>query len=354
MTFAFDIAEAGLYRLDLYGLGDAPSARLEDSEGWPLTVPGPVSRLQQRFAAGHYRLVVLPQAVDTRVVARLRRSVDPTEPQGHGPHPLPFDAVQKFQWREPVAKDAERVPDRWEFELKGEAHIALDVSDGMVADLIKTDETRPIAKLVYKRGFSGPLAAGRYAVEARALGRDDRLDYQLTLRSTELQPDYPRFVDLPAAIPFSIAEERVVNLTTFGRKALSGVLKDQSGRVIERIGARTDDWNIALSRRLPAGAYQLNLTGVSANITGPDDAPEDTPSKASDEEASDDENGEAPAKEPGIDVHLDLPEGSQIHDVPLPVVAAGGLLVVAAEFHVRTGRSLGAPGRESALASDRL
>ena len=36
----FEIAEAGEYRLDLYGLGRELTARLEDAEGWPLAQPG--------------------------------------------------------------------------------------------------------------------------------------------------------------------------------------------------------------------------------------------------------------------------------------------------------------------------
>jgi len=48
-------------------------------------------------------------------------------------------------------------------------------------------------------------------------------------------------------------------LTTFGRKALSATLQDADGHVLERLPARTDDWNIAMSRRLPAGAYSLVL-----------------------------------------------------------------------------------------------
>src|SRR5262249_17643270 len=44
-VFAIDIQEAGLYRLDLYGLGQTPVVRLEDSEGWPLTAPGAWPRL---------------------------------------------------------------------------------------------------------------------------------------------------------------------------------------------------------------------------------------------------------------------------------------------------------------------
>src|SRR5262245_63807029 len=121
----------------------------------------------------------------------------------------------------------------------------------MIADLLREDgEAPPLAKIIYKRGFSGSLPAGRYVVEARSLGRNDRLDYDLTLRATEIQPGHVRFVALPAHIPFAIAQDRIVSFTTFGRTALNGVLKDAGGRVIERLSGRSDDWNIALSRRL--------------------------------------------------------------------------------------------------------
>src|SRR5256885_8483820 len=41
---------------------------------------------------------------------------------------------------------------------------------------------QPVAKIVNKRGFSGVLAAGRYAVEARSLGRNDRLEDRKSTR----------------------------------------------------------------------------------------------------------------------------------------------------------------------------
>ena len=73
-VLALDIPESGKYRLDLYGLDRTFTTRLEDAEGWPLTVPSPLSMLERTFAAGRYRLVVLPEAVEARLVARLRRS----------------------------------------------------------------------------------------------------------------------------------------------------------------------------------------------------------------------------------------------------------------------------------------
>src|SRR6185436_5070501 len=111
-----------------------------------------------------------------------RRVVPDKPPEGHGPHAIAFDTVQKFQWREPASRDAPRVPDRWEFALAGPANVVLETSDGMIADLLKVGEAKPVAKIVYKRAFGGMLEAGRYAIEARSLGRNDRLDYELNLR----------------------------------------------------------------------------------------------------------------------------------------------------------------------------
>jgi len=55
VVFPIAIAEAGLYRLDLYGLGRTLTARLEDADGWPITKPGPMSRLDRQLAPGRYQ-----------------------------------------------------------------------------------------------------------------------------------------------------------------------------------------------------------------------------------------------------------------------------------------------------------
>jgi hypothetical protein len=80
VVFPIAIAEAGLYRVDLYGLGRTLTARLEDADGWPITRPGPMARLDRQLTPGRYRLVVLPQDVDARVVARLRRIIADVPP----------------------------------------------------------------------------------------------------------------------------------------------------------------------------------------------------------------------------------------------------------------------------------
>ena len=133
--------------------------------------------------------MVLPEPVDSRVIARLQPVRPAAAVEGHGPHTLPFDATQTHQWREPQGRDDPRLPDRWEFALQGAADVTLEIGDGMIGELKRTDRpSEPLAKIVAKSGFSGRLEAGAYSVEARSLGRNDRLDYALTLRPRNCSP----------------------------------------------------------------------------------------------------------------------------------------------------------------------
>jgi hypothetical protein len=288
-----EIAQDGLYRLDLQGLNHDWRARLEDADGWPLTVPGKFSRLTQRLEKGRYRLVVLPEDVEARMYARLRPIVRPPVLEGHGPHALPFEKPQKLQWREPQAKEAPRAPDLWRFSLRGDADVEISISEGMIANIIK-NESDNVGKVGGGRKFAGSLSAGNYRLEARSLAHDDRLDYEISLTSKELQPGAPRFVDLPTALPFSIAADAIVDATSFGDREIIGALKDSTGAVVERLQGRADDWNMALSRRLAAGAYTLELDELRA-LEGAKGETQSEDTSASDGEA----NGEAQTADEG-------------------------------------------------------
>jgi uncharacterized protein len=364
----FEIAEAGEYRLDLYGLGRELTARLEDADGWPLAQPGRMSTRTEHLAAGRYRLVVLPEAVDARFVARLRRVKPEVQPEGHGPHSLVFGQSQAHRWHEPQAKDAPRDPDRWEFSLEGEAAITLTISEGMAGDLIRQGEggDEPVARIAGNSRFSGKLSAGRYRLEARSTGRNDGLDYEVALRAREIQPGVPKFVRVPEHIPFAIATDRVVSLTTFGRKAFSATLQDAGGRVLERLPNRTGDWNAAMSRLLPAGAYSLVLEETAG-------AKKVNFEEAS-EEVSEAEQSEEEAPEPSagaVEVHLALPgfeagealilnkavrfTANGVRQFPLPSTGAGRLTIAAAEADAEIVASLEREenGRWNAVAFER-
>ena len=271
VAFPIRVAVAGRYHLDVLGDGRVFSVRLEDADGWPLRAAGDLSSVDQDFLAGDYRLIVQPPSVQARVVARLRRIEPPVVLSGHGPHKLPFDVVQALQWREPPGRDDPRTPDIWTFALAGPAKVTLDIDgDGMAASVqagsAEAGAAKPDApvfgRLVAGTNLTVELPAGQYRVAATSLGRNDRLAYTITLHSGELQPDAPRRMTLPAEVPFAVAVGRVVSLTSFGRVPLRTELRDDAGHVLARAAGRTDDWNIAVSRFVPAGRYLLALTAL--------------------------------------------------------------------------------------------
>jgi hypothetical protein len=332
-----EITQDGLYTIDLLGVGRRWRARLEDSEGWPLGKPGETRLLTRQFEKGAYRLVVSPEDVEARMAARLRRFKPLQELAGHGPHRLPFEAPQKLQWREPSAQGAARDPDVWRFSLQGDADVALSITDGMTADVLRGDK-ESVGKAAVGRDFQGRLGAGDYRVEARAISRDDRLDYEISLKSKELQPGVQRFVDLPAKVAFSLARDAAVDLTSFGDKETLGVLKDSGGAAVEQLTGRADDWNIALSRRLPAGAYTLELAALGAS---PQSAP-------SDGEDSSVDNSEAKNDDSGNQTELRLALPAEIDDGAL--AATGSKTLTGAGAHVLALPAARAGSLELALA----
>ncbi|WP_267553761.1 lysozyme inhibitor LprI family protein [Rhizobium rhizogenes] len=342
-----EIANAGSYQLDLYSLGGDLTARLEDSEGWPLTAPGPLSTLSQDFTPGHYRLVILPRDVDTRFVARLRPLIDPPQLQGHGPHPLAFNEAQAFQWREPQSKSDPRVPDSWTFDLFADADVSIDLTEGMIGTLFRDDKDQ-IARFVASPPFNGVLKAGHYRIDLVSLAHDDRLDYQITLNTKALQPGEARFVNLPAELSFNVDKDHVVSLGTFGRSEIKGVLKDGHGAVIERLAGRSDDWNIALSSRLPAGSYTLSLDAAATSGTANGQQTESSDSQETDSADGDQQSdGDDQASAGDIEVQFALPQevlqpalgpngtadvtGASVFAFPLPAGVKDQLALIAAQ-----------------------
>ena len=378
---AFPVEVAGgpddRYHFDVLSLGSAWTGRLEDADGWPVVTPGALDGLEPVLRPGRYRLVVTPDVVGRQVVARLRAITPPVETTGHGPHDLPFEASQHATWREPDGKDHPRDPDVWTFSLAGPGEVTLTLGDGMVAELRRTGAADRVARIVGK--WTGTLPAGDYQLDATSLGRNDRLGYDVALGSPDLQPRTPRAVTLPATVAFSLGEARVASLTTWGSLPVKAVLRGADGKVVTRSGARPDDWNIAVSRLLPAGRYTLELqsaappTMSSPNVdlsgsttsdsSDSSDAPDGddqaaqtaettgaSPPKAtpaatatSPDTGTGDDSGDAAA--PTLDVRLDLPPalpptaapaqvaalpGSGVHVLTLPAPAAGSLVLAQA------------------------
>ncbi len=379
------IATAGRYHLDLLGDGRQFTVRLEDADGWPLRAAEPLTAIDQSFAPGRYRLIVQPESVQARFVARLRTIENPVALMGHGPHALPFDAPQSLEWREPAGRKDSRAPDLWTFRLAGAAKVTLTITgDGMGAALTpdKAPAEQPLARLIAGTPLTVDLPAGQYRVAASSLGRNDHLAYTIALHTDALQPDVPRKTTLPAELTFAVAEPRVVAVTSFGPVPLRAELRDAAGTVLTRAAGRAEDWNIAVSRHLPAGHYRLALSPLAppkaatadadnSDATPGDDQNADNSSMASDtpddqtqvdqtdnqpdasqDQANSDQSDQpapqkpAPRTEVTLFLPADLPEqalpatgavelaSAGVQHVTLPATPANSLLTTAAEAPV--------------------
>jgi len=336
VAFPIQIAEEGDYHLDLRGLGGRFAARLEDAEGWPLLADGDLTSLDTDLAAGSYRLIVQPPSVAARAVARLTRILPPPPPiRGHGPHPLPFEAAQSATWREPAGVDDARAPDVWRFALAGPASVTLDLAGAGMQAVLRPDApgARPLGHVEGGASLARSLPAGRYVVEARAAVRNDRVDYRLTLHSDELQPAVPRVVELPSVQSFAIAAPRVVSVTSFGDIPLRAVLRAEDGMELARVAERTDDWNIALTRPLPAGRYRLELSALAAPDSSDSGDQTDAPApqvSSGSTEVTLALADEMPEESLATDGSARL-AGVGVHRLTLPAAAPGTLALVAAE-----------------------
>lgn len=258
LIIPLEITQAGAYELDLIGLNRRWAARIEDGEGWPIKRPGPLTHDIIKFEPGSYRLVVSPEALEGRIVAKLHQVKAIPELEGHGPHKLSFDAPKKLQWREPLDKNAPRVPDQWQFKLYGTSDIRLSISEGMIADVFNSNQEL-VGKATQDRPLDMNLPASDYRIEARSLAHDDRVDYEISLSSPQLQPDSAQELTLPVSLDFSLDKPQIVDISSFGHKEVIGVIKTSTGNVLERIRNNSSNWNLSFSKRLPQGKYKLEV-----------------------------------------------------------------------------------------------
>ncbi len=118
IVYTLRIEKAGRYHLQALGLGRTYTMRLEDQDGWPIIPPNAPADFTGDFNGAIYRLVILPQPVDAKIVTLLEPVEELEQPTGHGPHDLTLGQSQAFQWLEPEA-GAMRVPDQWRFTPAG-------------------------------------------------------------------------------------------------------------------------------------------------------------------------------------------------------------------------------------------
>jgi hypothetical protein len=263
LAYRFHIAKRGIYHLQAIGLGRDFKLRLEDDDGWPQFAPVLDGDINGELAAGDYRLIVLPQTAEARVLTRLDLVAVKKIYKRHGPHRIALGQRIEHAWLEP-AKGKTRAPDQWEFDLPASADLSITLDSEMEATLVNTSDLKnPLAKIEAKRAWSGKLPAGRYRVQARHSRSNNHVPYTLQISATQLVAGQSREVVAPAVIPISVGADGLVELQSFGHSDVRARLFDASGELVAQNDDRPDDWNFHIARRLSPGVYKLSVDPVN-------------------------------------------------------------------------------------------
>ena len=260
-AYSFEISNGGEHCLASLGLGRMHRFRLEGEDGFPLLAAQHREPVCHSFQVGRYRMVLLPEALQTRRLTLLEHRPEAMLLTGKGPHRLPLDRPIEHLWLE-AEEGREQRPDVWEFDLPADVEARLVLGGEMQGQIFRAGEAVPLAAVPPSRGWSGPLQAGAYRLEVRALRRNNRAPYQLALHPTEMVAGMQRTLKAPASIPLSLGQHPAVELSSLGSQDVSARLYDAEGRLVAQNDDRPDDWNFHILRNLPPGRYSLQVDPV--------------------------------------------------------------------------------------------
>jgi hypothetical protein len=264
ISYALDIREGGIYHLETVGLGRSFLARLEDDDGWPIEPPNQQANYTRRFEPGRYRLLLLPEPVETRRVTRLEMVRPTARLEGHGPHPLGLDSTIRHVWMEPE-EDAPREPDVWEFSLPATVHASIGLTAEMEGRLLRSapeGDSEEVSFIPPGRGYQGELSEGLYRLEVVCSRENSGVEYELALSTAELVAGVSRAITAPAVIPIAVGPQSLSELSSFFTADVRATLLDAEDNAIAWSDDRPDDWNFQILERLPPGRYSLRVEPV--------------------------------------------------------------------------------------------
>jgi len=273
LVYGFNIKEQGLYNIQSYGLNGNALVRLEDAQGWPLLKPGIDGNINYRFEPGSYRLVVLPMALESRVISVFSKAdQQPITRQGHGPFELVLNQRTSHQWIEPQESEFQKnespKTDDWFFDLPADSEVSISLSKSMQGSLYRQAENSRITLVVDfsdKKSFRSELLKGRYLLKVSNKKKNSFFDYAVSTSTVEILPGETRSVYAPETVPISIGKTGLVEISSFGYQDVKAALYDSSGALIAANDDRAHDWNFDLLENLDRGKYTLKVQAVGAS-----------------------------------------------------------------------------------------
>jgi len=168
VRYQVDIKEPAYYYLGTYSLGKPLTHRLEDTDGWPLMIPGRQGAIERFFKKGSYFYYSLPQPVESRRVTFLRRIPDEREISGKGPHQLGLNKSLENIWME----DEPRSPDIYRTKITAPIRTTLTVPGSMEAKIF--EENGEVLGSTTKGKWTGRLPAGNYDLKVMSIEKNNR------------------------------------------------------------------------------------------------------------------------------------------------------------------------------------
>ena len=263
VAYGFHVGTEGIYALKTLGLGREFAMRLEDADGWPVLTPGGPADVTLKLAPGGYRMILLPNAVESRAVTLLHRVEPAAGRSGHGPFAVEIGKGEANRWMEPDAGQ-DRVPDRWTVSLPAEASVTIALDAGMQGTIAGPGDSA--GRMVLPgRPWTGTLSKGEYEIDAVSAQPNNRVDYTLNVTTAELLAGQVRDVTAPVEIPVSVGEDAPFEINSYGASDVRARLYDASGALVGANDDRENDWNFSIATRLTPGKYRLKVDPVGTD-----------------------------------------------------------------------------------------
>ncbi len=276
LAYEFNIHKQGKYQIHSYSLNGSLPVRLEDEQGWPLITPGSKSYLSQHFSPGRYRYVLMPGALEQRVITEFDYVSEIEKNQGHGPFSLQPGKTVKHRWLEPpLARinaddftEEDRQADVWNFTLSANATVTLFLSQGMVGNLRRVNSNGILSEIVGNKIQELDLDAGHYRLDLKSERINNRFDYSIRVDTKQLLVGQNRQVKTESKTQIAIGKTGITEINSRGHHDVKAKLFNASGQLVASNDDRNNDWNFSIIKHLQAGNYRLELKPSNTNLTG--------------------------------------------------------------------------------------